>query len=232
VSPGELLLDLIAARLLTSAATFPQDTPEQLAAAEPGLVPHPADGLGDIIAALHTAGALSPASPVPGQLAGLCTSLGVTGHGITAPPAGDLPEPWLSMLTRYYRRKPHPAPASAGWATTATELPQLDGARLAILGLHHRGDGTTLHMQASGVTPEDDWTYYRGVRPLPVLWVRDSSDHWHTTRMNGYSPAGNAGEVMLHPAIVPPLDPGTAWIDIVAAEQSAEVRARLPLRWT
>src|ERR1035441_2150194 len=84
VSPGELLLDVIAARLLTVAATYPQDTPEQLAAAKPELVPHAAAGLGDIIAALRAADALSPSSPVPGQLAGLCARLGVSGHGITA----------------------------------------------------------------------------------------------------------------------------------------------------
>ena len=71
VSPAELLLDVIAAQLLTLAATFPQDTPEELAAAQPGLVPHPAAGLGDIIAVLQAADALSPASPAPGQLAGL-----------------------------------------------------------------------------------------------------------------------------------------------------------------
>ena len=86
-------------------------------------------------------------------------------------------------------------------------------------------------MQASGVTPEDDWAYYRGARPLPALWIRDSSGRWHTTRMNGYSLTGDVGEVMLYPAIVPPLDPGTAWIDVLAVGQSAEVRARLPLRW-
>lgn len=80
-------------------------------------------------------------------------------------------------------------------------------------------------------TPENDWEYYRGVRPLPVLWVRDSSDRWHASRMNGYSQVGNTGEVMLYPAIVPPLEAGTAWIDMVAMSQSAEVRVRLPLRW-
>ena len=84
-SPGELLLDIIAARLLTVAAVR-QDIPKQLAAARPGLVPHAADGLGDIIAALQAAGALSLFSPIPGQLAGLCASLGASGHGITAPP--------------------------------------------------------------------------------------------------------------------------------------------------
>ena len=65
-------------------------------------------------------------------------------------------------------------------------LPELDGARVAVLGLHHSEDGTILQVQASGVTPEDDWAYYRGARPLPALWIRDSSGRWHATRMNGY----------------------------------------------
>jgi hypothetical protein len=230
-SPGELLLDVIAARLLTVAAAVPQDTPEQLAAARPGLVPHAADGLGDIIAALQAAGALSLFSPVPGQLAGLCASLGASGHGITAPPAGDLPEPWRGMLTHGHRRKPHPALVPGSLVTAAVELPELDGARVAILGLHHAVDGTILHVLASGVTPEGEWAYGRGVRPLPVLWIRDGSGRWHTTRTNGFSRLGDTGEAVLWLAIVPPLDRGTAWLDVVAAGQSAEVRARLPLHW-
>ncbi len=230
-SPGELLLDVIAARLLSVAAAVPQDTPEQLASARPGLVPHAADGLGDIIAALQAAGALSLFSPVLGQLAGLCASLGASGHGITAPPAGDLPEPWRGMLAHCHRRKPHPALAPGSLATAAVELPELDGARVAILGLHHPADSTILHMLASGVTPEDAWAYGRGVRHLPVLWIRDSSGRWHTTHTNGFSHPEDTGEVVLWLAIVPPLDRGTAWIDLVAAGQSAEVRARLQLRW-
>jgi hypothetical protein len=42
------------------------------------------------IAALQACGALSPLSPVPGQVAALCASLDVTGHGITARPARQL----------------------------------------------------------------------------------------------------------------------------------------------
>ena len=61
------------------------------------------------------------------------------------------------MLTRYHRRQPRAAPPVGGWAATAAELPELDGARVAVLGLHHGEDGTILHVQASGVTPEDDW---------------------------------------------------------------------------
>jgi hypothetical protein len=230
-NPGELLLDIIAARLLTVAAGVPQNTPKQLTAARPGLVPHAADGLGDIITALQAAGVLSLFSPVPGQLAGLCASLGASGHGITAPPAGNLPGPWTGILTHCHRRKPHPALVPGKLATAAVELPELDGARVAILGLHHAADGTILHVLASGVTPEDEWAYGRGVRPLPVLWIRDSSGRWHTTHTNGFSRLADTGEVMLRLAIVPPLDHGTAWIDVVATGQLAEVRARLPLHW-
>ena len=77
---------------------------------------------------------LPPSSPAPGQLAGLCARLGIPGHGITVPPAAGLPERWLSMLT--HRRTPEVTPAPGSWAATAAGLPELDGVRLAVLGLH------------------------------------------------------------------------------------------------
>ena len=110
---------------------------------------------------------LPPDSPVPGQLAGLCARLGITGHGITAPPADDLPEHWHSMLSR--RRGPQPPPAPGILAATIAELPELDGATIAIAGLHPGERGTIMHLLAAGVTLEDDWPYARGVRPLLVL---------------------------------------------------------------
>jgi hypothetical protein len=79
------------------AAIWPSPAAD-LAAPGPGPPATAADGLGDVIAALRAAGALSPLSPVPGQLAALCARLHLTGHGITAPPARNLPGPWLSML--------------------------------------------------------------------------------------------------------------------------------------
>jgi hypothetical protein len=230
-SPGELLLDVIAAQILTL-ADFPQDNPEQLAAARRELRAFVADGPGDIVAALQAADALSPASPVPGQLAGLFARLGVSGHGITAPPADDLPEPWQNMLTRYHHRKPYQTPAPGSWAAPVAELPELDGTRITVLGLHHGDFGTTiLHTLVSGVTMEDDWAYSRVVRPLPVLWIQDNSGRWHTTQTDGISHPGGNGEVVLWLRILPPLDRSTTWIDVVAAGQSAEARATLPLGW-
>ena len=177
-SPGELLLDVIAARILCSGAAFPQDGLEPPPAGLADLRAFIADGPGDIVAALHASGALPLASPVPGQLAGLCDRIGIPGHGITAPPA-DLPEPWHSMLTRPRpRRLPQAEPAPGILAATVAELPELDGAQITILGLHHGQHGqarTIVHTLVSGVTAEDDWTYGRVVRPLPALWVSDSS---------------------------------------------------------
>ena len=239
-SQGELLLDGIAARIFCSgAAAVPQYDPEQPPAGAADLRAFIGDGPGRIVAALHAAGALPPASPVPGQLAGLCTRTGIPGHGITAPPA-DLPEPWHSMLTRRPRRLPQEAAGAAILAATVAELPELDGAQITIFGVHHAtivglhnsATQTIVHTLVTGVTPEDDWTYGRGVRPLPALWVRDSSGRWHATRTHGMMPSGNNGEVILWLEIVPPLDRGTAWIDLVATGRSAEVRIRLPLCWT
>ena len=231
-SPGELLLDVIAARILTWAGASPPDNARQPAAADDRLRALVCDGPGDIVAALHAAAALSRASRVPGQLAGLCARLSIRGHGITAPPADDLPERWRSMLTSYHRLEPQAGPAPGILAATVAKLPELDGAQIAILGLHHGERGTIVHLLASGVTLESDWQYARPVRPLPALWIRDSSGRWHTTSTNGVSPMwGDPREVMLWLAIIPPLDRGTAWIDVVATGSSAEVRARLPLSW-
>ena len=232
-SPGELLLDVIAARILTAVAPFAQDNPGQ-PAADDDLRAFVGDGPGHIVAALHAAGLLPPDSPVPGQLAGLCARLGINGHGITAPPAGDLPEQWHSMLTG---RKPQPPPAPGILAATVVELPEQDGATIAIAGLHHGERGTIMHLLATGVTLEGDWPYARGVRPLPVLWIRDSDGRWHATRLDGLSPWGDNGAnpwtdthmVTVWLKIIPPLDHGTAWIEISAAGRSAQVRATLPL---
>src|SRR5207247_8804763 len=127
------------------------------------------------------------------------------------------------------RRTPQSAPGSR--AATAAELPQLDGARLAVLGVHHGERGTTLHLHAGGVTMEDDWEYYRAVRPLPTLWIRDNAGRWHATHHYAPRPLGDDGEVTLELAIAPPLEAAAPWADLVAAGQSAEVRARLRLSW-
>jgi len=195
-SPGEHLLHAIAARLLAAPPAIPPDTRLHPAAPGPGPVTTAADGLGDVIAALQAVGALSPLSPVPGQLAALCARLHVSGHGITAPPVRALPE--------------------------------LDGIRLAILGLHDCLGGTVLHMHASGpmchVSYGPDELYF-----WPVIWIRDSGGRWHATRTRGRS--GMNDEIAMRLEVVPPLSHAITWIEVLAAGQSAEARTTLPLRW-
>jgi hypothetical protein len=190
-----------------------------------------ADGLGDAVAALQACGALSPLSPVPGQLAALCADLNVTGHGITAPPARDLPGPWLSMLTHYRRRNPPAARDLDGCAALAAALPELDGIRLTILGLRHSAGRTVLFVQAVGLMP-DGYDGRRGVEPdFPLsIWVRDSCGRWHATRAHGWAGA-DSSEATMRLQVLPPLSRAAAWIDVLAAGPSAEVRVTLPLRW-
>ena len=72
---------------------------------------------------------------------------------------------------------------------------------------------------------------------MPALWIRDSGGRWHATRLDGLSPRGNHGTnpwtdtsmVTVWLRIIPPLDRGTAWIEISATGRSAQVRATLPV---
>ena len=232
-SPGEHLLHQMAIRLLLLALAFPHELRLHPAVPGPDRFSCVADGLGDAIAALQACGALSPLSPVPGQLAALCASLDVSGHGITARPAGQLPEPWLSMLAHYHRRKPEQALGRDGCAAAAVALPELDGIRLAILGLHNLDGSTVLYGHASGMTPggRDGPPDVESDFPLRI-WVHDCRGRWHATRATarGWS-AEDASEMTMRLQVVPPLSRATAWIEMLTAGRSAQARATLPLRW-
>jgi hypothetical protein len=229
-SPGEHLLTRLAERLLTTAPEIPPDLRQQLAAMSSGPFDGIFTGLGAVIAALEAAEVLSPLSPVPGRLAALCASLGITGHGITVPPAPDLPEPWLSLLAHYRRRKPDAAAVRDGCAAVAAALPELDGVRLAVLGLQNTEGETWLQVLARGLMPEGHHGPFGLDMYFPLsVWIRDSGGRWHATRASGWHRAG--GEYALKLQLVPPLPRTTTWIDIAAAGPSAQARARLPLRW-
>jgi hypothetical protein len=227
--PAEQLLNNIALRLLATGAVFPQDIRillSEFAGQPTGPLPGTADGLGDVIAALQASGALPPVSPLPGQLAALCARLNLTGHGITVPPARDLPEPWLGVLTQHERTTMQAAPGCGGCAVVVAALPELDGIMLAILGLTSSADGTILHVHASG--PAHQFYYGPPERNLaPAIWIRDSRGRWHATRVREY----HEGDITMHLQVIPPLSHGTTWIEVLVAGQPAEVRATLPLRW-
>jgi hypothetical protein len=223
LSAGEHLLNRIAERVLLAAAEFPG---QLVAGTRAGL----AVSLGAAVAALEAAEVLPGGSPVPGRLAALCASLGIPGHGITAAPAPDLPEPWLSLLSHYHRRKPGPAPAGDGFAAVAAALPELDGLRLVLLGLHNYDGGTWMNTLTLGQLPVSnpgpvglDLTF-----PLSV-WVRDDAGRWHVARPSGWY--AEDGEAALTLRLTPPLARSSDWIEVLASGRTAEVRATLPLRW-
>jgi hypothetical protein len=228
LSPGEHLLVMLAERLLTGRPEFPR---RGLLAAPPTSPRQVvAGGFGVIIAALEAAGVLSPLSPVPARLATLCASLDLTGHGIAAPPTLDLPEPWLSLLAHYQRRKPEPTQMREGYAPLAASLPELDGIRVTLLGLHHTEGGSALHVLVQGRIPEP--------RPGPLdidlnfplsFWLRDSAGRWHAARPDRCHQAGRERAIRLR--LVPPLTRPAEWVEVLAGGRSAEVRATLPLRW-
>ena len=199
LSAGEHLLNRVADRLLTMVPEFPPQM-------TPGPLANLAAGLGVTIAALEAAEVLSPHSPVPGQLAALCGSLGVRGHGITAAPAPDLPEPWLSMLSHYHRRKPGSAPAGDGFAAVAAALPELDGLRLVLLGLHHCDGDTWMNTLACGQLPPRRPGTLRMDKAFPLsVWVRDDAGRWHVARPVSWS--GNARRGHAHAAAGAAADP-------------------------
>ncbi len=222
-SPGEHLMNRMATRLLLMALAFPQEIRLHPAVPRPEPFSCIADGLGDVVAALQACGALSALSPVPGQFAALCANLNVSGHGITAPPARALPGPWLSMLAHYRRRRPDRRLGRDGCAAVAVAFPALDGIRLSILGLNNADDRTVLYAHATG-SPDVTADF-----PLRI-WVRDSGGRWHATRVSGWNEEDD-GEMTMRLEVVPPLSHATAWIDVLAAGQSAEARATLPVRW-
>jgi hypothetical protein len=74
-SPGELMLDVIAARILTAVAPFAQGNPGQRAAND-GLRAFVGDGPGHIVAALHAPGSVSPATASPCRPPGTCRNSG------------------------------------------------------------------------------------------------------------------------------------------------------------
>jgi hypothetical protein len=243
LSSGEHLLTKVAEGLLLQVPDLPRDPQAQ--AIGPGPIgpgpigpgpigPGPlawlAAGLGDVIAALRAAEVLPEDSPLPGRLATLCASLRVFGHGITAAPALDLPEPWLSLLAYYQRRKPGQAQARDDFAGLVAELPELDGFRLVLLGLHHFDHGGTwINALAMGQIPDHNGALGLDmVFPLSI-WVHDSAGRWHAARPVGWY--DNGGEYLLTLRLTPPLPRSGTWIEVLAAGRSAKVRTTVPLRW-
>jgi hypothetical protein len=230
LSAGEQLLMMLAEELLMVAAQSSPAMRPELPALSPRVVQAMGTGLGDIIAGLEAADVLPPLSPVPARLAALCVSLRIGGHEIAAAPADDLPEPWLSLLTYYQRRKPDTAQVRDGFAAVTAALPELDGIRLALVGLHTTQGTTVLHVLARGVRREERLGPHGVDLDFPLsFWLRDNGGRWHAARPIGWQPADPEHSIGL--MLVPPLPRSTAWVEVLVGGRSGQVRARLPLRW-
>ena len=230
LSAGEQVLIMLAEELLRVAAQFPLVMRPELPDISPKPVQAMGTGLGDIIAGLEAVDVLSPLSPVPARLAALCVSLRIGGHGIAAPPAADLPEPWLSLMAYYQRRKPDTAQVRDGFAAVTAALPELDGIRLALVGLHNTQGATVLHVLARGVTRGERLGPHGIAMDFPLsFWLRDNGGRWHAAHPVGWHRTDPEHSIGL--LLTPPLPRSTASVEVLAGGRSAEVRIKVPLRW-
>jgi hypothetical protein len=216
---GERLLVLEAERILASGdAGGPVEGP----------VP------GEIIRVLTEAGAIAAGSPVPGQLAALCQRLGAAGHGITVPPAGEIPAPWASVIA--HREAPGPADGAEVFAPLTCALPDVDGARLALAGLSTAAGESHLHVISSGLPRlarryQWDWT------PGLSWWLRDSTGNWHVATadeprvpddgMRSYTLDDGMQAFWLR--LTPPLARVPDAAEIVVTGPATQVRATVPV---
>jgi hypothetical protein len=215
--PGEQLLEHVAQQILASSAGHPGDARRH------------ASGLGDVVAALEAAGAISPLSPVPGYLAMICERLGIGGHGLAAAPTADLPGPWLSVLAWYGRR--HRPAVHDGTASAGTVLPDVDGAQVAVGGLHTRDNQTFLHVVVGRERPG---------RPIPdpgplahqgfCCWLQDEGGQWHVAVPGSWG-GDDHREVTGTLQVLPPLSRDSSRVTLLASTLSSQVRADVPLSW-
>ena len=141
---------------------------------------------GEIITVLADAGAIAPGSPVPGQLAAVCQRLDAPGHGITVPPAGQLPPPWASVIA--HRDAPPPGPEV--FTPLAVTFPDVDGATFALAGLTTATGQSYLHVIASGLPPPAG-RFTPGWTPGWSWWVRDVAGNWHVALAGGPDELGD-----------------------------------------
>ena len=161
ILPGERLLMVEAERILASGdARGPVQGPDP----------------GEIITVLTEAGAIAVDSPVPGQLAALCQRLGAAGHGITVPPAVEIPAQWASVIAQ--RDAPVPADGPEVFAPLSGVLPEVDGARFALAGLSTAAGESHLHMVSSGMPQLAD-RFAHNWTPGFSWWLRDGAGNWH-----------------------------------------------------
>jgi hypothetical protein len=186
-APERLLTRRAEALLVSAARKYDAQVAAFLPPRFGGMLPDPEEDLvpvGEMIEVLEAAGALSPFSEVPAQIAALCQQLDVPAGGLPSP--GRLPGPWRSILMQYGRR--HRPGSRAGVVPIGLQLPEVDGLRIVVTELN----GSHLHVMTHG-----PWSQ-RGVWARSVMahafapplrpdwaesglswWAEDDAGHWH-----------------------------------------------------
>ena len=210
VPPGERLLVLEAERILASGD-----------ATGPAQGPIPAE----IITVLTQAGAIAAGSPLPGQLVALCQRLGAAGHGITVPPAAQIPAPWASVIA--HRDVPAPAGGPEVFTPLACILPDVDGARFAVAGLSTAAGESHLHVVSSGMPQLADRFAYNW-RPGFSWWLGDGAGNWHVAAAGEPRTLGD-GTQAFRLRLTPPLAAVPDAAEIVVTGPVTRVRATVPV---
>jgi hypothetical protein len=229
-SPGEQLLTRRAEGMLAALAASPSGTGPRLPDAE-------------LAVTLEAAGVLSPLSAAPARVAALGQLLGLAAEG----PASEVPARWTGVVA-YYGRRRRPAPVT-GTAAIGVVLPELDGARFAVAGLHSGGPGSVLHVLAEGLRMRARRGYpgrlgdpgRRSGSPGVIWdseyidggfswWVRDDAGGWHLGAIEEINPIGGR-EGLLRMALLPPLGHPTTALTLEVSGTAQRVTATFPVRW-
>ena len=180
---------------------------------------------GEIITVLTEVGAIAAGNPLPGQLAALCQRLGASGHGITVPPAADIPAEWASLLAR--RDAPAPAGAPELFAPLAAVLPDVDGVWFGLAGLSSAAGGSHLHVVSVGLPPLADRFAY-GWTPGFSWWLADGGGNWHVAAAGEPWTFGDGTQVF-RLRLTPPLTAIPDAAELVLTGPSTRVRVRFPV---
>jgi hypothetical protein len=185
--------------------------------------------LGEMTRVLADAGALAD-SRAPGHLAALCRELGAEGHGISAPPATEIPAHWASILAQRHATGSRAEPEV--FAPLGVILPGIDGTRFALAGLSSAAGQSHLHVVASGLRDAERVDLpVRGWDLGFSWWLKDEAGLWHvaTTEDPDWR-AGGEGALRLR--LTPPLTRAPDTVEVVVTGSSARVRAIVPVRTT
>jgi hypothetical protein len=180
--------------------------------------------LGELTQLLADAGAIAADSQTPGQVAALCERLGITGHGIAAAPAAQLPGRWASVLAQR-----DAAPAGLICAPLATLLPDIEGTRFALTGLTSAAGQSYLDLAASGL-PERAGAGPYGWGTGFGWWLRDDSGGWHTAAGNDVAMRSLGEAAAFRLRLVPPLASCPDTLEVAVTGLASRLRAVVPVR--